>query len=170
MSHRSFIEGKITSDCLDPLVTLPLSENFPYDEIFDRLDGATKFVDELSDDIRVEVSKAIHRLNEILMSKALESARTLDPQIRVGRLYLILNWLLNPNVFLDEKSISAAQLAKCLGISPATISTTAAELSRELSVHNRYQFHNWRRHLNIAPRFEPPAAEHEQGGEDENTC
>lgn len=62
----------------------------------------------------------------------------------VGRRFLAMAWVTNPNLF--EGSPSASKLAECLGITrKADFWELTGEVSRILGITNRSQKHGWNR-------------------------
>jgi hypothetical protein len=164
LSRAGFIEGMATKGHLDPLAESDAMD-FPIDEIFDRLDGSKALLNSLPDEVRDQVVKAISELNKLIVTDALTKRK---PDLFIGRTYILLNWLLNPNAFTGD-GISLREIAKALGVTPPSLSPLSAALSRRFGIVNRFQSHNWRTHLNIAPKFAPLTREPEQGGEDETS-
>jgi len=162
-----FIEGYNGEVQLDPLAE-PDREEFPYGEVFDRLDGAKAILDELPHDVRKQVALAINRLNRQVCDHVLTSHA---PELLIGRVYIMLNWLMNPSAFTG-RPVSQAYIAKCLGVSSAALSPLTSELSKRYGLRNRFQVHDWRRHIHLKPKFEPldsvhsPDIEYDEATED----
>ena len=67
-----------------------------------------------------------------------------NAEIMVGRRFLAMAWVTNPNLF--EGSPSASKLAECLGITrKADFWELTGEVSRILGITNRSQKHGWNR-------------------------
>lgn len=145
-----FIEGYNGKVQRDPLAE-PDREDFPFGDVFERLDGAMDLLGDLPNDVRKQVALALNKLNSQICARALSS---FAPEQMIGRAYLLLNWLLNPSMFTGQ-DVSQAYIAKCLGVSPGALSPLCAELSKRYGVRSRFQAHDWRSRIHLKPKFEP---------------
>ena len=67
-----------------------------------------------------------------------------NADVEVGRRFLALVWVTNPDLF--EGSPSASKLAECLGIKrKADFWTLTGEAARQFGITNRNQKHAWNR-------------------------
>lgn len=137
---------------------------FPFDEVFARLDGAQKILCGMSDEIRSEVADALHELNQILVAGALQKK---NPAITIGRTYILLNWILNPAAFADDGPIPLRKVAALLGIKPNILAPLSAELTRRFGIRNGYQVHNWRGRIRHDQSKSNQQPEHNEPGDDE---
>ena len=159
-----FIEGYNGEIQLDPLAE-PDREEFPFAEVYERLDGVKAVLDELPENVHKQVAIAINKLNCQICARVLTSPA---PELLIGRAYIMLNWLLNPSAFTG-KAASQAHIAKCLGVSSAALSPLTSELSKRYGIRNRFQAHDWRTRLHLKPKFEPLGAlQSDEGEHDEN--
>ena len=69
------------------------------------------------------------------------SARRGDAARMAGRRLIALAWVMDPNRFGDDPSMS--KVAKLLGVHKAILSELTAEFSRKFGLRNRHQKHGW---------------------------
>jgi hypothetical protein len=116
----------------------PLSEahyDFPFQEVFERLDGETE-------DVKQAVWDGMVAVMAILFQHCISDSRQPGGELLVGRRFMACCWVINPGTF-DGDSLS--RIAKDLHIPARTMQYLAAEASRVLGITNRGQVHGWNR-------------------------
>ena len=118
----------------DPVDSAP--QDFPWDEVFERLDTGDGLDAANNDQI-----ETIGRLMRLLLADA--QAGRISPKA-VGLRVLALAWVLNPAHYPDAPSLR--KLAERCGVSPAALAYFTGEVSRLTGIRNRAQRHaaNWK--------------------------
>jgi hypothetical protein len=142
--HEDFI-----SKHADPLV--PKHSDFPYEEVFRDLDGELE-PDWQDDDLNAKLAQALKAVfqwvldtnNDNSNSIIKENSRArLKLSELVGRRFLALAWVVNPDLFPDGPSLTS--LAKTARTSKWAMRRLTGQVSREFGITNRGQAHAWNR-------------------------
>jgi hypothetical protein len=123
-----------STDKLDPLYETTV--DFDLAEVERRLGEASDTVPDYA-----ELAKVVHRL--LKWVAAIDLGKP-NAEAVVGRRFLAMAWVTNPELF--EGSPSASKLAESLGIKrKADFWELTGEVSRILGITNRSQKHSWNR-------------------------
>lgn len=128
-----FTDNGIVSDKIDPLFDPTTA--FPYDEVERHL--GTDEPDRA--EINEKLAQALHAIFVWLLD-----CKARDRERMLGRRLLAFCWTVDPGLL---GGISAAQLARDLGLTGAAIQSLTGEVSRVFQVRNRAQAHargNWK--------------------------
>lgn len=114
----------------DPLART--HEDFPFEEVFNALDGASSTPD------GERTAEGLRRLMAWLVAG---QAGTRNPKLNhLGARALVMAWTVRPDLLGGQ---SLTQVAKAAGISPDVMHRTSADFSRTFGYRNHGQSHAW---------------------------
>jgi hypothetical protein len=116
------------------------AEEFDWEALFQRCDKARSLVNTLPDESREKLASIFAEINQVFLADSLKSR---NPAVYIGRVYSVLNWLLNPKIFTGEP-LSLKNLAEMLDVDYPRLSNLSAEISRRYGIRNCFKTHNWR--------------------------
>lgn len=124
-----------------------VSQDFPWAEIFERLDSGEGLAASGPDQ-----SEAILRLMNLLLSDA--QGTRINPKT-VGLRLLAIGWVMNPANYPGSPSLR--ELARRCGVSAAALAFHTGAISRATGIRNRAQRHagNWKAPERLAINYQP---------------
>jgi hypothetical protein len=124
----------------DPLTSTEQSD-FDWEALYQKLDGAENQSGETPEQI---VLNAFRRIFDWVLNNNYNiTANQLTPDTIIGRRFIALAWVTNPDFFPGSPSLN--QLARQLGLTVPALATLTGEVCREFGIQNRAQAHAWNR-------------------------
>jgi hypothetical protein len=126
---------------IHPLAANNGIEDFPWEDVFARLDGPN---DERASVARVEPNQDQTAANLAKFCKWILDVKARDGRgiKKIGIRFLASMWTINPRLF---DGAPGHMVAQSYGLHPAKFRTYSAAFSREFKVQNEFQVHDWQR-------------------------